>query len=767
MAKQKKQSMLRKNLKKVLWYGGGTLLFALLLATYFLFIYITEALPSLEELENPKPRLASTVYSVDGEQIGEFFRENRIEVGIDSIPPMLVNALIATEDRKFYTHWGVDLDRFMKAMVKTIFLGKREGASTITQQLAKNLYGYKGTQEAFYEVIVRKIREWITAVQIEQTYTKEEILEMYLNVSWFGRGAYGIEMASKVYFGKTSKELTIPEIATLIPLLKNPFGYDPIRHYNRSLQRRNIVIDNMVAVGYLSNEQGNEFKAEPIKVEAENIAKRFRSNKAPHFVEYVRQQMEKLEDDYGFDLYEDGLTIYTSLDTRMQEIATESAVTHLDDFQAQFDKYWNWNRHKDVLDELLDKAIKKRADYRKLTDPVEKRELVTSLKKNVAFVDSVQKAEQTIEVGFVVLDVKTGEIRAMVGGRDQSFKYGLNHTTQISRQPGSTFKAIVYTVAIDNGLYPAYPILNQPFLFGEGALEWSPKNMDHSTSGFLPLRDALRRSVNLVSARLIIEGHVQLYQIGRYAERMGITSRLDLVPSISLGTSTVSPLEMASAYATIGNRGIHNEPISILRIEDKDGIVLAKFNSEANEAIHEETAYIMADMLRTVMDAGTGLRARTTYNFNRPAGGKTGTSQKFTDTWFVGFTPQLSGACWVGFDDQRVRFTGNYGQGSRAALPIWAKFMHDVYEELEIPMEDFELPESGNVVRVNFCKESIFELGDPKLYSEDCNSGVYSDIINLKDLPNTFNAERDTAIKIFERYLVPDSTAHEAMEISE
>ena len=764
MAKRK-SSKSKISFKKILWYTGGIFFIVLLLMGYYAYNYITAALPSLEELENPKPRLASTVYSVDGEQIGEFFRENRIQVSIDSIPPMLVNALIATEDRKYYSHWGVDLDRFMKAMFKNIFLFNREGASTITMQLAKNLYGYKSERESLPEVMLRKVREWITAVQIEKTYTKDEILELYLNAAWFGRGAYGIEMASRVYFDKSVKELTFPEMATLIPLLKNPYGYDPIRHYNRALTRRNIVMENMVAVGYLSREKCDSLKALPIKAVGDKVAERFNSNKAPHFVEYIRQQMQRLAHDYGFDLYEDGLTIYTTLDTRMQEIATEAAVTHLAEFQKLFDKQWNWNRHRDVLDELLEKAITQRDDYKKSPDPALKKVIMESLKKNVAYVDSVEKAEQTIEVGFVVLDVKTGEVRAMIGGRDQTFKYGLNHTTQIHRQPGSTFKPIVYTVAIDNGLYPAYPILNQPFLFGEGALEWSPQNMDHSTGGFMTLRDGLKHSVNLIAARLIIEGHVQLYQVGRYAERMGIKSRLDLVPSISLGTSLVSPLEMASAYATIANKGIYNEPISILKIEDKDGIVLAKFNSEASEAIHEETAYIIADMMRSVMDDGSGLRARTMYNFNRPAGGKTGTSQKFTDTWFVGFTPQLSGACWVGFDDQRVRFTGNYGQGSRAALPIWAKFMHDVYEELELPMEDFELPSSGNVVKVNFCKESIFELGDPKLYSDDCKQGIYSDIINLKDLPNTFNSARDTTIKIFERYMIPDSTAHEAIEI--
>lgn len=343
----------------------------------------------------------------------------------------------------------------------------------------------------------------------------------------------------------------------------------------------------------------------------------------------------------------------------------------------------------------------------------------------------------------------------------QSFKYGLNHTTQIKRQPGSAFKPIVYTVALENGLYPAYPILNQPFDY-EG---WEPQNFDKSTSGFVTLRDALRRSLNVVSGRLIIEDHVKLWQVGRYADRMGIKSKLDLYPAISLGASEVTPLELTSAFATIANHGIYNEPIAITRIEDKDGILIDNFSSDAREAIPEETAYLISDMMQTVVDAGTGVRIRSQFQFNRPAGGKTGTTQDFADAWFVGFTGQFAAGAWVGFDDRRVTFTGNYGQGSRAALPIWGQFMKDVYEEFELPVVDFNPPANGNIARVNFCSESIFELGDPRLYSEDCNSGIYSDLIKLKDIPPMFNSDRDTTIKIFDKYLAPDSNAHRAVEI--
>src|SRR4030042_746855 len=345
----------------------------------------------------------------------------------------------------------------------------------------------------------------------------------------------------------------------------------------------------------------------------------------------------------------------------------------------------------------------------------------------------------------------------MVGGRDQSFQYGLNHTTQIKRQPGSAFKPVVYSVAIDNGLYPAYPILNQPFLYDDGITQWSPNNDDLSTGGFTTLREALARSINLVTARLVIEGHVQLWKIGQFADRMGIKTKLDLYPAITLGSSVVTPLEMASVFATLANKGIYNEPISILKIEDNNGIIIEQFAPQTREAIPEEDAYIVTDMLRSVMNEGTGVRARIAFNFNRRAAGKTGTNQEYKDAWFCGYTPPLAEATWVGLDDQRVSFTGAYGQGSRAALPIWAVFMRDVYEELDLPLEDFEAPSNGNVVTADFCRETIYELGNPKLYSSDCKTGVVSDITRLRDIPNTFNSQRDTAIRIFDRYLLPDS----------
>ncbi len=758
---KKKKTSSKKNLKKILLSFFGTLFIVLSIAAFIFFDYVASGLPSLEQLENPKPQLASNVYSADGELIGQYFRQNRIEININDVPEEFINALIATEDRKFYDHWGVDLERLIKAMVKNVFLMRREGASTITQQLSRNLYGFWSGKESSYDIVVRKIREWITAVQIESNYTKKEILGMYFNISYFGRGAYGIEMASRTYFGKRFIELDLKEMAVLVAMLKSPVLFDPIRRYNNSIQRRNLVLYNMVQMNMLSRDRYDQLKEEPIDLSFRETAEGFKSNIAPHFVEYVRQQLSRMADKYGYDLYEDGLTIYTTLDTKMQRIAVNAAQTHLKEYQDIFDKRWNWNRNRATLNDMLDKAIKRRSEYRNAATNDEKEEIYQRLIKNVAFVDSVQKVNQTIEVGFVCLDVATGEIKAMVGGRDQQFRYGLNHITQIRRQPGSAFKPIIYTVAIDNGLYPAYPILNQPFNY-EG---WEPKNFDKSTSGFVTLRDALRRSLNIVSGRLIIEDHVKLWQVGRYADRLGIKTKLDLYPAISLGASEVTPLELTAAFSTIANHGIYNEPISIVRIEDKDGIVIDNFFTETREAIPEETAYIITDMMKSVVDAGTGVRIRSQFQFNRPAGGKTGTTQEFADAWFVGFTAQLAAGVWVGFDDRRVTFTGNYGQGSQAALPIWGRFMKDVYDKFDFPVVDFEPPASGNITSINFCAESIFELGDPRIYSSDCGSGVYTDIIKLKDIPPMFNSERDTTIKIFEMYLAPDSNAYEAIEI--
>lgn len=762
--KKKKIQLSKLQRKIILWSSVVAAIIAILFSGFFFYQHIISGLPSLEDLENPKQSLASNVISSDGKLIGQYFRENRREISIDSIPSFVIDALIATEDRKFYDHWGVDLERFVKAMVKTIFLGKREGASTITQQLSKNLYDLKVVRENLFQTGVRKIREWFTAVQIEQTYTKKEILQMYLNNSYFGNRAYGIEMAAQHYFGKSAKDLKLSEAAVFIALLKSSVYYNPIKNPENAKRRRNIVLYNMRNVGFIRDDEYNILKEEPIELASKISNSGVQSEIAPHYVEYVRRQLEKMEEEYEFNLYEDGLKIYTTLDTRMQSIANKVTVEHLNEFQKVFDSRWNWNENRDILNEWLDKHIKNNKFY--LNSKGEKRkDIYDSIKTDKIFVDSIKTILQTIEVGFVCLDASSGKIKAMIGGKDQEFNFGLNHVTQVRRQPGSAFKPIVYSVALENGLYPAYPILNQEFEYGED--NWNPHNFDLSTSGFVTLREGLKSSLNLVSARLIIEDHVQLWQIGQLAKKLGIKSKLNLVPSISLGTSEVTPLELTSVYATLANRGIYNEPISIEKIEDKNGIILMQSVPHSQEALSEETTFLITNMLETVLNEGTGIRTRVIHKFYRPAAGKTGTTQDYSDAWFMGFTPQLAAGVWVGFDDHRIRFTGSYGQGAKAANPIWSNFMREVYDSLDLPIESFDIPQNGNIVSVKFCKESIYQFGNPKLFSEDCSTGELNDFINIKDIPISYNAEKDKRALLFTKFYKSDSLAHEAIEIIE
>lgn len=756
---RKKKSQFKSYLKYFLIF----LLVFTVVSGIIIYQNVVEGLPSLEQLENPKQSLATVIYSSDGVEIGRFFRESRTETRMDSIPVHLVQALISTEDKKFREHWGVDLSRIVKGIIKTIFLGKKQGGSTITQQLAKNLYEFKVSNENFYETITRKIREVITAVQIEKTYTKDEILEMYFNNSYFGRGAYGISMAARVFFNKSVVNLTIPESAVLVALLKSSVLYDPERKPENSMQRRNLVMNEMREDDVITDEQYEKFSEMPLNVFIKEAKSKFYSDIAPHFVEYIRQQMEDLSDKHDFNLYEDGLSIYTSLDSRMQKIANKSVKTQLDQIQTQFDKLWSWEKNINTLDALLDKAIKQTHRYQNAKSSSEKRNIYNLLKLHTPFVDSVKKVAQTIEVGFVVLDSKTGDIRAMVGGRDVEKGRGLNHVTQIKRQPGSSFKPIVYTVALDNGLYPSYPILNQPFDYNG----WSPSNFEGDFGGYLTLREAIKNSVNLVAARLIIEGHVPLDQVGEYAKKMGIKNKLNLFPAIALGASEVVPLELTSVFGTIANRGIYNEPISILKITDKNGLLVESFSSTSHEAISEETAYLITSLLQTVINEGTGIRIRSIHKFYRPAAGKTGTNGDYKDAWFMGFTPQLTAGVWVGFDDQRIAFTGAYGQGAKVAAPIWGEFMREVYETIKLPMEGFNPPASGDIVSVSFCKNTIYDTGNPKLYTDGCSSGKVTDIINIKDIPDTYNRDRDTTRRNSNKYRIIDKNSHEATEITD
>jgi penicillin-binding protein 1A len=719
MQRNKKLKKMSKG-KKSKWIIISGILIALLVVFS---IYIYSGIPSLEELENPRPNLASKVFTADGELLGQFFIENRIETDLDSLPPHLINALIATEDRKFFDHWGVDLPRFFKAMIKNIITFSREGASTITQQLAKNLYELKTLEENKIDVGVRKIREWFSAIQIEKRFTKKEILELYLNVSYFGKSAYGIEAGAQVYFNKKASELTLSESAVFIALLKSPRDYDPVSNYDNSFARRNLVLHNMLVTGMLDEEEYEKLKEEPIVLSTESMS--VLKTDAPHFMEYLRQQLSGLADEYDYDLYRDGLNIYTTLDLNMQKIANTVSAKHIEEYQKLFDENWKWSRNKDLLASLIDKAVKESRLYRNAETADEKALVYNRLKNDEAFVDSVKTIATKVEVGFVVIDPKSGFIKALVGGENQEFGRGLNHVTGIKRQPGSSFKPFVYTTAIENGYFPSYTLLNQKFDYNG----WSPSNSDGEYGGYVTFRWGLAKSLNVITGRMTISEIAPPNQVVKIAQRMGIKSNLDPFPSIALGTSEVTPLEITSAFGTFVNRGVHTEPISILKIEDKNGILIEQFVPEVVQAISPETASILVNMMKDVVDYGTGAGVRRYFQY--PAAGKTGTTQDYSDAWFVGYTPQLVGGVWVGFDDHRVKFTGWYGQGAKASLPIWAMFMEEAYKNLNIPVKYFEL--ANGIETISFCKETM-DLGDSRIASEYCLD-IVEDIIKMNQIP--------------------------------
>jgi penicillin-binding protein 1A len=672
----------------ILWYG----------------YYVAQGLPSLEKLENPRPALASKVYAEDGAVLDQFAEQNRTRVALQTLPQGLIDALIAIEDKSFYEHWGVNLPRFIRQMIINILTFRQAGASTITQQLARNLYQLQGREETLFDKITRKIREFISSVQIERNFTKQEILELYFNVSFFGRNAYGIESAAQRYFNKPAAELTAPEYTLLVGMLQGPNFYDPIRNPDRALRRRSIVLNQMLRDGKLTEPQVEQIKSDSLSFRT--LDTDYRVGIAPHFVEWLRQQLQQKAETYGFNLERDGLRIFTTLDSRMQRYANHAVDEHLSMYQERFDKYWDWTRNTDILQSNVEKMIRDLDVYKKARSAAIRDSIVGALKTNSAFIDSVKKAARMIEVGMVVIDPHNGHIKAMVGGRSfRVFRYGLNHVTQIHRQPGSAFKPFVYTAAIDNGVPVCYELMNQPVTIPmPDGTRWTPQNFDGSFGGKYTLREALKRSINLIAVRLILETPPK--QVADYANRMGIKSTIRPYESIALGTEEVTPLELTSAFGVFANEGVLVEPIAILRIEDRDGNVIEESVPERKEVLSRETAYLMTNLMEGGVNEefGTG-RAVRSY-FSLPAAGKTGTTNDYGDAWFVGFTPHLAAGIWVGFDDNRIKFGSADGQGGRAAAPVFGRFMRDTYDDGDIglPIDYFRQPEG--IVTDTICVET-------------------------------------------------------------
>ena len=655
------------------FFSSLRIIFYLFILVIVYIFYLSRDLPSLERLETFDPAMLSTLYDRNGEVIGEFYIQKRVFIDIEDMPKHLKDAAIASEDKRFRSHWGVDLQSFARAVVVNISsMSFRQGFSTLSQQLARNLYKEVG----FKDSITRKLKEIITAVQIERTYTKDEILEMYLNTVHFGHGTYGAESAAKRFFNKTASQLTIGESAMLIGLLPSPANYSPLRNLNKAIDRRSLVLKLMYDQDLISYQEYMEQNS----IIPDNIFYEIPRGKAPYFAEHVRRILEKQDDELGINIYQDGLKIYTTLDYRLQKIAEESVMKTLKKNQDEFNK--QLFDDEDRFSKLGYLSIYPADSVKTMLNG--QLELYEELRQNLL-----------VQCAFVALDTKTGEILAMIGGRsDYLDQY--NRATQALRQPGSVFKPYIYTAAIDNNYPVTTQLLNQPVALyrnnSKGEREkWTPKNYDNSTGGLTTLREGLRRSLNLISVRMVQE-LVPPRQVKDIAQRMQISSPIRAVDAIALGTSEVRPIEIVSSYATFANKGIYSSPMAIVRIEDKYGRIIKEYSNEQKEVLSPETAYMMTNLLQTVVDKGTGGSIRWKYKFRHPAAGKTGTTQNWSDAWFVGYTPQIAAGVWYGVDQYPISL-GKGQAGSVAALPAWAIFMKEAHKILNLPKEDFSVPD--------------------------------------------------------------------------
>lgn len=691
-------------------------------------IYLFQALPSIAELENPRTAIASEVRSRDGAVLDRYFIENRTYVSIDEISPNVINALIATEDHRFFQHWGVDFQSLMR--LPYYWIQQRfHGGSTISQQLARNLYRKIG----FDVSITRKLREMITAVQIENNYTKSEIIEMYLNTVEFANSAFGIQSASRTHFGKPANDLTVSEAATLVGQLRAVYAYNPRLFEERAKSRRNVVLQLMNNNGFISDEVYEGLREEDIALNYQPPSRSGRESR--YFGEYVRQQVTDWVEENGYDLYSDGLVIYTTIDSRLQRHAETAVREKLEEFQPIFQREWTspggsymnelWEEYPQFLRDYIRESDRYKNGFAKY-DTDQESVVFENLMADEAYLDSLKRANTNLQASFTAIDPNNGQILVWVGGSDYGAQQ-FDHVHQSRRQAGSTFKPFVYAVAIDNGYMPYHTFSKFPISFIEpSGRMWNPKDPSvPSGPEMVPLREGLARSLNNVTVRLLPEiagapgtnraADLQpaADKIRDMASNFGIDmSQSPAYPSIALGTAEVTLLELVSAFTTFVNQGVHIDPIAISRIEDKEGNVLIEYFPEySQEAISPETAYIMIDMMRGVIRGGagyhgTGVRLRNAYNIQQDVAGKTGTTQNSADNWFVAMMPHIVMGSWVGGEDRRIRFPTNspnsIGQGARTALPIVGEFIMNASADPDIewskapfsPPPGFVMPEN-------------------------------------------------------------------------
>ncbi len=628
-------------------------IFVLIAGTIFAaYQYFSRDLPSTARLEMIEPALKTQIFAEDGSLVGEFYIEDRALVPLEEIPKYMTDAIVAIEDRKFYSHWGVDIFGITRAAITNVRKGRiAQGGSTITQQLARNLF------EMYENTLSRKIKEALLAIRIERAYSKDEILEMYLNQIYFGAGAHGVEAAARVFYGKHASELTVGEAALLAGIPKSPRDYSPIYHLDRALHRRGVVLRSMVETGKLFAEDAARIKNEPVEIRSGRDEKQ---EFAAYFLEEVRRYLERK---YGAErLYHDGLKVYTALDPYLQRVAEDSMETQL----QRMEKWKNVETTKARYDSLFDNGLQEGPpDY--------------------------------IQGGVIAIDVQTGGIKALVGGR--SFKHSKwNRATQAKRQPGSAFKPFIFLAAIESGYTPADILLDAPVVLDlPNGDVWKPSNFTEKFEGEVSLRHSLNFSINIAAIRLLMAlGPVSAIN---YAHMLGIKSRLENVYALALGVSEVTLIELTNAYATIASGGVRSEPILVKKVLDREGKVLEENFAYREEVLDRQTNYMITNLLESVVNEGYGRTARR-MGFMEPAAGKTGTTDGCTDAWFVGFSNEIAVGVWAGFDEKRSM--GRRMTGGRVSVPTWTHIMKAYYRDHR--GEPFFEPEG--IVHQVICEES-------------------------------------------------------------
>ena len=652
----------------------------------------------MDELQKFNPEQVTKIVSSDDVVIKKLFTHKRDMIDISSVPLNLRNALLCMEDRNFYEHNGINIKGIFRAVIINLAsMSTKQGASTLTQQLARNMYNdlSKKYKIGSKKTIVRKLKEFITAIKIEQTYTKSEILELYLNSVYFGHGNYGIQSASIYYFSKDASDLTLDESAILIGLLPAPAIYSPVNHPDRILKRRNLVLKVMLNQGYLINEEYELAIEKDISIQ---VAK-YDNSLAPHFSEHIRRKLEKIDDSLNVNLYKDGLVVKTTLNSEVQNILTEN-----------FNEVMNVNQ-KVLNKEILNNNPRLKKLARDFNIDIDS--LKNILKNNLEIPKNMRK-KLLVQGAGIVVNPKNGNILGMIGGRTEDvYLDHFNRATQAKRQPGSVFKPFIYYSALENGAMPCTQLLNQPLVFFiDDTTRWNPQNHDGSTGLLTSLRDGIRRSLNLISVRIVQE-LITPVDVKKTAEKFGVRSKVKAVDAIALGVSEVYPLDMAMSYSVIANDGVLHKPLMISSITDSDGRSLKTYDTISEEVADEKTIYILRDMMKSVIDKGTGGSLRWKYKFYNPAAGKTGTTNSKADAWFVGFTTDIAIAIWVGLDDPSMKL-GSKQYGSKAALPIFAKTIKDIYDlgEYEFNGEkiildsksDWDIPDG--ILQKNICNES-------------------------------------------------------------